>query len=442
MSPTEKIQAYCKDVCGQLRWKEARPMVAQEICAHLCDQRDAYTAQGMCEDAATQEALRQMGDPAAVGRQLDRIHRPRAQWAMLALACLFMAIGLGTNWLINTLADSPVPAARLAGAYAAALAVLLCCRRINFAALGRHAIKVYALMLCAAVSLVLCSGTVNGSAVWRAGPLQLQLACFAIVFPLAFSLFVYAMRGRGRTGVLLCAAAWLAPAALLRAVPAWSGLALYTGVCMAVFCFAAARGWFGIAPRRRLPGALLPIASALGAVSALGVFCAVRSPGGLRALRAGTADMETLQALVLQALSGTGAPGGAESAQLLTSLLPYIRTSYPLLYLSQRFGAAVAVLIVLAMALFAVLGVRKALREKSMLGSLLALSTALTFALQTAFYMLGTMRFGLIAPLSLPFISYGSTSLLLNAALVGLMLSVFRSGEAVRDREVRVEGCA
>ena len=37
----------------------------------------------MTEDAAQAEAVRQMGDPVALGTDLDRIHRPRPQWGLL-----------------------------------------------------------------------------------------------------------------------------------------------------------------------------------------------------------------------------------------------------------------------------------------------------------------------------------------------------------------------
>ena len=67
-------------------------------------------------------------------------------------------------------------------------------------------------------------------------------------------------------------------------------------------------------------------------------------------------------------------------------------------------------------------------------GGLLALAAALTLAVQAGSYLICSLGYGLFGPLSLPFISDGLGALLLNAALTGLMLSVFRTGEAYRDR--------
>ena len=82
----DRIDAFVEAVGAEIRWKKARSPLTEEIRTHLLDQRDAYAAQGMAEDAAQAEAVRQMGDPVALGTDLDRIHRPRPQWGLLALA--------------------------------------------------------------------------------------------------------------------------------------------------------------------------------------------------------------------------------------------------------------------------------------------------------------------------------------------------------------------
>ena len=113
-------------------------------------------------------------------------------------------------------------------------------------------------------------------------------------------------------------------------------------------------------------------------------------------------------------------------------LLPNLRTDFALVYLAHRFGFAAWLGMAALMAVFSAVGVRKALGEGSMLGSLLALAAALTLAVQAGSYLICSLGYGLFGPLSLPFISDGLGALLLNAALTGLMLSVFRTGEAYR----------
>ncbi len=88
----DRIDAFVEAVGAEIRWKKARSPLTEEIRTHLLDQRDAYMAQGMDEDKAQTEAVRQMGDPAMLGADLDRVHRPRPQWGLLlmALALIFV----------------------------------------------------------------------------------------------------------------------------------------------------------------------------------------------------------------------------------------------------------------------------------------------------------------------------------------------------------------
>ena len=67
---------YMDQAMEQVRWRRARPALAQELRTHLLDQRDACLAQGMSQTEAEAESLRQMGDPVEVGTQLDQVHRP------------------------------------------------------------------------------------------------------------------------------------------------------------------------------------------------------------------------------------------------------------------------------------------------------------------------------------------------------------------------------
>ena len=84
---------YLDQAMEQVRWRRARPALAQELRTHLLDQRDACLAQGMSQTEAEAESLRQMGDPVEVGTQLDRVHRPAPQWGMLALVGLLLCSG-------------------------------------------------------------------------------------------------------------------------------------------------------------------------------------------------------------------------------------------------------------------------------------------------------------------------------------------------------------
>ena len=92
MQEHKTIQSYLDAVAEQIRWKRARSIVTAELERHLEDQRDAFVSDGL--ENAEELAVEEMGDPVTVGTDLDRIHRPKPQWGMIALTIILAFAGV------------------------------------------------------------------------------------------------------------------------------------------------------------------------------------------------------------------------------------------------------------------------------------------------------------------------------------------------------------
>lgn len=90
----EEIKHFLHQVCLQIRAKEVHNGVKAELESHLQDIVDEQMADGVDADTAVREAVKQMGDPALIGNQLHRAHRPRMDWGLIALMLLMTVIGL------------------------------------------------------------------------------------------------------------------------------------------------------------------------------------------------------------------------------------------------------------------------------------------------------------------------------------------------------------
>ena len=200
----DRISAFVEAVGAEIRWKKARPLLTEEIRTHLLDQRDACVAQGMAEDEAQAEAVRQMGDPVALGADLDRVHRPRPQWGLLALALVLAAAGAFLRFSLT--ADVPYVSLQdrqmdllggLMGAAALAAGYLL-----DVSTLGRRAW--WTCVALAAGVLCFLPWMVNGPA-W----LSAQLLS---LFALTLALVLWKQRGRRWRGAAVCLS-WTALAA-------------------------------------------------------------------------------------------------------------------------------------------------------------------------------------------------------------------------------------
>ena len=74
---------FCDQVVRRVRWFPARGAIAAELRAHLEDHAAALMERGTPEEEAAQQAVAAMGDPEALGRQLNRAHPPLLCFSVL-----------------------------------------------------------------------------------------------------------------------------------------------------------------------------------------------------------------------------------------------------------------------------------------------------------------------------------------------------------------------
>lgn len=436
MPSNEHFTEYCRQVSQQIRWKRVRRVVAQELEQHLCDQQDAYVEQGHDADEAARMAVAQMGDAQMVGQALNQTHRPQTPWLPMFVILVLLAVGLVLQSVLSPDAIWALP-------YGIAAAAFFLGYFMDTSLLGRHAGKVYGLVL--ALSLlalfrirVSLHAVMLGHsfAVLSLPPFNIMLGNLALIFPMAYGLFVYKMRNRGMSGIVYCGLAYLPFAGILLCIPTIIGFLLYTIASLVLLCTALWQGWFQV---RRGRGLALVLIAAL---VYLGVFfVALFSAESLRFrifLNTGL-DMDSFEYLHYQAreIIAQAAFWGEGSGDL--SGIPCLETDYALLYGIHRFGLGPFLALMLLSVGLCIFCVRRGLRQQSMLGKLLVLAVSTTFILQVLSYGVTNLGYGLFGVISFPFVSYGGTALVFNALLMGCMLSVFRMGPWVRDAVTAVQ---
>lgn len=102
MKPTHSIEAYIQEVQNNIRWKRARKIATQDLEQHIQDQFDAYVNQGMDSDPALEEAIKSMGDPQKIGKELDCAYRPKINILLIELTTAFLVLGVIKDFLFLT----------------------------------------------------------------------------------------------------------------------------------------------------------------------------------------------------------------------------------------------------------------------------------------------------------------------------------------------------
>ena len=252
----DRISAFVEAVGAEIRWKKARPLLTEEIRTHLLDQRDACMAQGMAEDEAQAEAVRQMGDPVALGADLDWVHRPRPQWGLLALALVLAAAGAFLRFSLTANFPSVSPQDRqmdLLGGFVGA-AALAAGYLLDVSALGRRAWWTCVALM--AVFIWFLPWNVS-SAAWMS-------AQMLALFPLTLALVLWKQRGRRWRGAAVCLGWTALVAAACCLCPSVYALVQVTMAALVLGLFFAWRDWLGLG---RWKSVVLVLALGLGVLA-------------------------------------------------------------------------------------------------------------------------------------------------------------------------------
>ena len=412
----------------QVRWKKARPGLAAEIRTHLLDQRDACLAQGMDEGAAQGEAVRQMGDPVALGTDLDRVHRPRPQWGLLVFALALAMLGtllrmrlsanlkfISNDDLMLDLAGGVLGAVCLAAGYL-----------LDVSALGRRAGWVCMGFLAIVVFLLLS---------WdlRVQGVSWQVEFFLYLFPLTLALLLWRLRGRGWPGVL-GGLVWTG-LAVFQCIILFNGSALFyvTISALVLGLFFAYQNWFGIGKK---------LGTVLVTLLGLGVLFLIVYYWYWTQFRFDIhPELDPLNqgyyaAAIRTALSGAKWLGPVDPSLLVTEdgfpRVPNMDSDNLLTNLICSWGWLPFLAVVGAFAAFFLWMLWKTIRLRQTLGRAVCLGGLTALGVQAVFSLLLNLGVPLFAA-SFPLV-VGNTGTVLNMFFIGLMLSAFRDGAMPEER--------
>lgn len=435
----DRFDEYLNTAGEQIRWKRARPALLAELRTHLLDQQDACLAAGMSREEAQAEAIRQMGDPVTTGQGLDRVHRPKAQWGLLALTgavavtgvILRLTLTAGWEYPVGTEAGTTILCLLLG------VAALFGGYFLDYTVLARHGKALF--LASAAVGFVVLPE------IFPAAQVSYVFSCLYLAWLPLYAAWAYAWRGSGWLG-LICSAVGLPlmAAICLRArYLLASSVWITAAVGWLLLVMLAHRDWYGLGKRRTL-----------GLVLGSGLLVT-----GLAVGRALTSD--TLRTRLEIALHPELDPlGGGYSGSVIQRVLegsqwlgegawpgtrPYEQTmpacggDFFLTTVLHKLGWLPFLLLVLTVFVLAGWMLARCLKQKNTLARLTVLAVVLPLALQAICGVIMNLGFVLVS-VTFPLV-LNNAGVVVNMGLVGLALSAFRQEQlSGQDRALGTSG--
>jgi len=419
-----KISDYLKEVCNQIRWKKAHDVISEELENHIIDQRDAFIQMGMDESTATEKAIKEMGDPILVGSELDRTHRPKTEWSIIALTAFWLFLGLTIRIIVI---DNSMSSTLTANIVCTIIAI--CCMIImfflDFTFIVKHSKGIYI-----GVILLIFGVYFGYSNVYGYSP---HVSFLFMLLPTVYAAIIYNLRNKGYYGIILSWLYFIIPLFIGIFLTTISSIMIYAFVCYSLVTYAIIKGWFNISKIKAILFYYVPSILILPTFLINNAYRVRRlenifNPSSTDPTGDGYIYSILKNMIRHSNFIGIGDLGGDYLRQL-----PCQDTDYFLTALIYKYGWISFAVIVAVIGTFLIRSINLCLKQKSVVSRLITLSILSTLIMQALLYIFSNLGIILISPLTLPLISYGGTSITVNMVLIGIMLSVFKSGDIVKD---------
>jgi len=364
---------------------------------------------------------------------ITRVTVPHADPYLLPMAGLLTGIGLTEIYRLDE--DDAFRQGLWIVIGLLAFAVTLVVLRLDYRRLEgyKYLFGLGALLLLALPAMPVIGKVVNGARLWvELGPVRFQPGEFAKLFLIVFlagylreKREVLAQARLKDLGPLLLI--WGGAMAVLVLTNDLGGGLLYFGIFLAMLYVATAQVWYVLAGAVMFVGGAALVYTQVGRVAErvrMWLDPWSDADGG------GYQTIQSLYSIGHGHFGGTGFGQGVFTDAEGNLLIPYLSTDFIYSALAQELGLIGIAAFLLVYMLFAARGFRIALLAQDGFSKLLAVGLTFCFTLQTFIIVGGIVRIIPLTGITLPFVSYGGSSVVANFMLLAGLLLVSNRANA------------
>lgn len=425
-------QSFLGEVRDQIKSKEAKEFVAAELDHHIKEAKNKWMEKGLDETAAEEKAVVQMGSPITLGQQLNKLHRPKLDWLMVMLLVTTMGLGflpilfIDAEFLFNVdagyFATQKIVYSLVGGVLA--FSVML----INYRRLERFGWLFYVGGLLILVLLQISPYSRNGKPLIAIGPYWVDSLTAIPLFLVAWaSFFNHKKLKLWHLSILFIVSLWLFLNTANLPV-------IYIYAVMVFGVFWCSR--FSRKIKLTITGTIAGLLLLFGFLFLQ--FAQIYQKERLLAFinpEQYASGAGYMMLLLEEHISKAGWFGNA----LSSGTIPDVHTDFVFAGFTYYFGWLVAFALFTVLALFIVRIMMIARNIHEPFGKLLLMGAVALYSVQLVSNVAMTLGLLPITSISLPFISYGLMPILLNAFIMGIVLSVYRRKDLTSMRSVRTQ---
>jgi cell division protein FtsW (lipid II flippase) len=428
-SNNKHLKSFLESVCREVSFKGIHKHISKELCDHIEDQREAFISKGMDSEEALIKAIEEMGDPTVIGRQLNDTHKPKTEWSILSIIAVLISIGAYLQYFQSNLYIQNVNQFSRFLMYApVGVLVFLAIYFFDYTIFSRYCRPIYIALVIAMLLMAVLGKRINGT--------YFHVYYFSLLLIPSFAGIVYYYRNKGLKGIIWAAAYYLMTSIIILRLNAATAFVFFSIACLVILTAVIANNHFSCNKKKALSIIYTP--TLLGAAilfmnmprymydRLMSMINPQLDPHGSGYLAL------TIRRLIASAKPfGAAELGGDFTGMSPHQVLPNAFTDFSLTHMIASLGYIPAMILVGLMLLLVVRMFISVSKQKSTYGFLISFSACIAITGQIIVYVLANL--GILMPVSfiLPFVSFGAYGFIVNMALMGLLLSVYRRSNII-----------
>lgn len=89
-----QIKEFLNKVSNQIKYKPIKESLLEELKEHIEEKKENYIiTKNINENLAEEKAIEEMGDPSTIGKELNKIHRPKLEWKLFIITIILLCFG-------------------------------------------------------------------------------------------------------------------------------------------------------------------------------------------------------------------------------------------------------------------------------------------------------------------------------------------------------------
>ncbi|EAG6101692.1 FtsW/RodA/SpoVE family cell cycle protein [Listeria monocytogenes] len=405
------FEEYLGKVIAKVKSKQAHSMIKKELSNHLEELSHSFQKRGLSLEDADKKAMQEMGDPSAVGKNMNQLHKPRMDWLLIALFILLAGIGF-LPLMSDVVSPNSFFIKKQIVWLALAILALIGFLFFDYRKLKNLWMYFYAAALILFFTPFLVGVSLTGGGRW------VSLGGIMIDSP-AISLFLFFLAWAGIFTKVTDFKGWKKLVMLL--ILFWAPVISYTMINRLVFSiiyFLCVLVMSIFYYRRNRFAIKVALGNLLVGIIFISTMILKFSSSYL------SDNLISVKAILSQA--------GWFGKGLHNNLtIPEAHTDFVFPFLVYSFGWVFGIFLCLLLLVFIIRISLNAFKTKDLFGRLLTIGGAVLFTVPAFWNILMGLGIVPIMVVPLPFISYGGSMLLVYAALLGLILNVYRRKDIV-----------